>query len=113
MASRKPGPSDVSDFARLIAAEVGQGRSRVKAGHPVPPGESGGYWIAAFAGDDMQVMQLFPDAPLRVQRGPSARSVRPPYRGAAAAGANIGKTEIRLTEGLRHENCAASDGVKP
>src|SRR5882672_6595597 len=29
--------SDVSDFARLIAAEVGQGRLRVKAGHPVTP----------------------------------------------------------------------------
>jgi hypothetical protein len=39
-----------------MAAEVGQGRLRVKAGHPVTPGESGGYWIAAFAGDDMQVM---------------------------------------------------------
>jgi len=29
--------SDVSDFARLIAAEVGQGRLPVKAAHPVSP----------------------------------------------------------------------------
>src|SRR5260221_2411822 len=42
--------SDVSDFARSIAAEVGQGRLRVKAGHPVTHGESGGYWIARFRG---------------------------------------------------------------
>jgi len=51
--------SDVSDFARLIAAEVGQGRLRVKAGHPVnpvhqeelklcPEAKSQGYWIARF-----------------------------------------------------------------
>jgi hypothetical protein len=45
-----PAKSDVSDFARLIAAEVGQGRLRVKAGHPVTLGESGGYWIARFRG---------------------------------------------------------------
>src|SRR5712671_7166735 len=45
-----PAKSDVSDFARLIAAEVGQGRLRVKAGHPITPGESGGYWIARFRG---------------------------------------------------------------
>src|SRR5260370_18052123 len=37
--------SDVSDFARLIAAEVGQGRLRLKVGHPTPlfpPEKSGG-----------------------------------------------------------------------
>src|SRR5262249_42408380 len=32
-----PAKSDVSDFARLIAAEVGEGRLQVKAGHPITP----------------------------------------------------------------------------
>jgi hypothetical protein len=36
--------SDVSDFACLIATEVGQGRLRVKAGHPVVAGERNGDW---------------------------------------------------------------------
>jgi hypothetical protein len=33
-----PAKSDVSDFARLLSAEVGQGRLRVKAKNPVLPG---------------------------------------------------------------------------
>jgi hypothetical protein len=52
--------SDVSDFARL-KAEVGQGRLRVKAGHPVTPVNQGVTGSATFVGDDIEVTQLFPD----------------------------------------------------
>ena len=54
-----PAKSDVSDFARFIAAEVGQGRLRVKAGHAVTPANQVVTGSPAFAGDDTQVMQLF------------------------------------------------------
>jgi hypothetical protein len=45
--------------------------------------------------------------------GRSAISAWVPYRGAMAARANIGKTEIRLTKGLPPETCAVSGGMKP
>jgi hypothetical protein len=51
---------------------------------------------------------------LTVQRGLLGDiGVALPYRGVTAKGANIGKMEIRLTEGLPPEIYGASDGVKP
>src|SRR5882672_7845963 len=53
----------------LIAAEVGQGRLRVKAGHAVTVGESGGYFHRPLSGDEMQVMQLPDASKIRFQNG--------------------------------------------
>jgi hypothetical protein len=70
--------------------------SVAKAGHPVTPGaerwcapiESGGYWIAAFAGDDTRSDAFIPGQPLR--RFLVAASIRHVSSSAGLSGIRFG-----------------------